>query len=298
MKKRNRRKRWRFHPTRPRRKPPTAWHLPFGALVEERSPSWIVVDLETLLQRESQRIDQLYTLHAKFPRDVDDQGRVMRGLWKHIHVVGIGEFKSISGPLVRGDVYRLVACGWHWLSRHPTHKPSEIVLVLMLPKISAPLMEELALCNATLVDAGNGYSLTTIYGLQLVVVEIESVAEAEQDDWLRVFGGIPVKTKEVLHWLRRHTNILENTMDDTTDITEDDEFVIKLAQSLPVGVRLAGLAPEERLAGLAPEARLADLGPEEQILALSDHVIRGFSKDFLATLSQETQHKIRDRLTR
>jgi hypothetical protein len=231
----------------------------------------------------------------------------MRGLWKYIQVVGIGEFKSISGPLVRGDVYRLVACGWHWLSRHNVHKPSEIVLVLMLPTISPTLREELAQCDATLVDAGNGYSVTTIYGLQLVVVEFEAVAEAEQDDWLRAFGRAPVQTKEVIHWLRQHTNILENTMHGPNELLGNDDVILKIAQSLPLEARLAGIAPEARLAGIttearlagiAPEVRLADLGPEEQILALSEDVLRRFSSDFLATFSEETQTRIRERLSR
>ena len=51
------------------RRPPTAWHLPFGARVEWRCPKWIEVSLEVLLQRESQRVDQLYTLRARTPRD-------------------------------------------------------------------------------------------------------------------------------------------------------------------------------------------------------------------------------------
>ena len=42
------------------RKPPTWWHLPFGALVTERCPAWIEVQLEVLLQRQPQRLDHVY----------------------------------------------------------------------------------------------------------------------------------------------------------------------------------------------------------------------------------------------
>ena len=69
--------------------------------------------------------------------------------------------------------------------------------------------------------------------------------------------------------------------------------------------RLAGLAPEQvlrayapeqRLAGLAPEQRLVGLTEAEAVLALPDVVLRGLSKEYLATLPREAQAAIEKRL--
>ncbi len=112
------------------RKPPTWWHLPFGALVTERCPAWIEVQLEVILQRQPQRLDQVDLLRAKTPRDPNDCGRVLRGLWAHLPVVGLGEFKSTARPFRAGDLYRLTGCGWTWLHQHPELAPDDLVLVL------------------------------------------------------------------------------------------------------------------------------------------------------------------------
>jgi hypothetical protein len=78
-----------------------------------------------------------------------------------------------------------------------------------------------------------------------------------------------------------------------------------LRAALTPAERLAGLSPEdlraalppaERLAGLPPAERLAGLSPEEQILALSDEVLRGFSDDYVRSLPEHVQQKIRERL--
>jgi len=78
----------------------------------------------------------------------------------------------------------------------------------------------------------------------------------------------------------------------------------KIAELLDPAQRLAGLAPQERLAGLAPreiaallapEERVADLSAEERLLLLTDDALRVLPESYLATLSADTQARIRAR---
>jgi hypothetical protein len=72
--------------------------------------------------------------------------------------------------------------------------------------------------------------------------------------------------------------------------------------SLSLGEHLVGLLLQPKLAVLDPEQAmqklLAGLAPEQAILALPDEVLRGFSEDYLATLSEPTRAAIRSRLQR
>jgi hypothetical protein len=318
--------------TRRGRRPPTIWHLPFGALVEQRCPAWIKVALEALLQRESQRIDQVYTLRAHRTRNPSDEGTVLRGLWKYIHVVGIAEFKSLSAPVAPGDVERLGACGWHWLSKHPKTSPNDVVLVLIVASITPTLREEIALCNTSLEDVGNGYFRACVAALATIVVVLDDVAEAEQDDWLRAFGHTRPRTSEVIQWLRGHTNILENEMYRYDQLKGHDDMVRKIAESIPAEIKLATLTVEERLAGIATAERLAGIATAERlagiataerlagiataerlagvpmdeiarvlpehyaVLALPIVALRGLSQEYIQTLPQDVQDKIRERI--
>jgi hypothetical protein len=60
--------------------------------------------------------------------------------------------------------------------------------------------------------------------------------------------------------------------------------------------RLAGIAPAERLAGIAPAERLADVSERDLVLALPVEVLRGLSKEYIQTLPEDVQHKIRERI--
>jgi hypothetical protein len=60
--------------------------------------------------------------------------------------------------------------------------------------------------------------------------------------------------------------------------------------------RMANLTPKERLVGLTPEQRMDGLPPEQILLALPNYLLRGFSDEVLATLSDETRAAIRWRI--
>ncbi len=307
-----------------RRKPPTWWHLPFGDLIEQRCPAWVEVQLEVLLQRQPQRLDHVYLLRAKSSRDPSDHGRVLRGLWEHIRVVGLGEFKSTARPFRTGDLYRLAGCGWTWLHQHPDLAPGDLVLVLLVADRNDALVAELARCGATLGALGDGYHRASVGALRLIVVELDAVAEAEKDEYVKVFGHDPSWSPEVVQWLDRYTT-QEHTVIDPKQLDGWDEAMKKIARSVPLKHRLEGLTseqraelaqglkPEERLRGLRPEERLRGLKtddlahalkPEdrlvglseiEQVLALPPHLLLALSDEYIASLPPDVRATVRAR---
>ena len=297
------------------RKPPTWWHLPFGALVTERCPAWIEVQLEVILQRQPQRLDHVYLLRAKSRCDPNDCGRVLRGLWEHIQVVGLGEFKSTARPFRTGDLYRLTGCGWTWLHQHPELAPDDLVLVLIVADFNDALRDEIVRCGAVLEALGCGYHHARVGGLKLIVVELDAVAVAEKDEYVKVFGHDPSWTPEVVQWLDRYTT-QEHTVIDPKQLDGWDEAMQKIARSVPLKHRLAGLTaeqraelaqglkPEERLRGLTPddlahalkpEDRLVGLSEIEQLLALPPHLLRLLPEEYIASLPANVQATVRAR---
>ncbi len=263
--------------------------------------------LEALLQTQSQRVDILLLRRTRAPQPADGEGRVLRSLWRHVRHVALLEFKSVARLFAPGDLYRLVALGWHWLARNPERAPAEVLLVLVVPALTDTLDAELARCPAELTEQEPGYHHTTVLGMRLVVVELDVVAESERDDYLRVFSHHAIQTEEVVHWLREHTDLPEDAVLSPEEVAKNEPYLIKLAKSLPLRIRLEGLEPEEvlqnfepeqRLAGLKPEERVAGLSETDQILALPDSALRGLSPEYLATLPEAAQQRIRERLGR
>ena len=73
----------------------------------------------------------------------------------------------------------------------------------------------------------------------------------------------------------------------------DPEVLCLTAEQL-----FGGLPPEEELAIFTPAQLLADLTHEQRLLAMPVEVLRGFSDDYLATLSEPTRAAIRSRIGR
>jgi hypothetical protein len=101
----------------------------------------------------------------------------------------------------------------------------------------------------------------------LHVAEIDLMAEAEDDDLLRLFGHAELHTVEARRWLSEQVGAKEMAME-MHELEGYDEVIQKLLASLPPEQRLAGLPPEQRLAGLPPEQRLAGLPPEQRLAGL------------------------------
>jgi hypothetical protein len=131
----------------------------------------------------------------------------------------------------------------------------------------------------------------------LYVVELDRVAEHEDDDLLRLFGHAKERTLEARRFWAEQVGTKEAMMA-LHDLEGYDEVVQRFLELIPPEQRLAGLAPEQRLAGLAPEQRLAGLAPEQAVLALPDEVLRALSGDFLENLPESIRATIRQRLGR
>ncbi|WP_438030198.1 hypothetical protein [Sorangium sp. So ce233] len=164
-----------------------------------------------------------------------------------------------------------------------------LTLVLVVASIARTLVRELAEMDWTRVRLGGGYARIdgAVYSTYLVV--IDEVAEAEEDDFLRIFSHHPVHSPEARRWLQQWVRPEEGAMQDVKELEGYDEMLQKLLDSLPVERQLAGLAPEERLAGLPPA---------HQLLALSDDALRGFTDEYLRSLPAEVQDAIRRRIGR
>ncbi|WP_437321169.1 hypothetical protein [Sorangium sp. So ce385] len=166
----------------------------------------------------------------------------------------------------------------------------ELTLVLVVASITRTLVRELDEMDWTLARLGGGYGRIdgAVYTTYLVVTD--EVAEAEQDDFLRIFSHRPVLGPEARQWLRQWVRpAKEGTMQDVEEMEGDDEMLQELLDSLPIERRLAGLTLEQRLAGLPPAY---------QLLALSDEVLHGFPDEYLRSLPAEVQDAIRRRIGR
>lgn len=103
------------------------------------------------------------------------------------------------------------------------------------------------------------------------------MADAEDDDFLRIFSQRELRTLEAYHWF-------------------DEWFTER--QTMPDVKRREGYRDIQSkfLRLLSPEERLEGLSPEEQILALSNEVLRGLSEEYVRSLPASVQQTIRKRL--
>jgi hypothetical protein len=288
----------------------TAWHPPFTGLLQERCPAWAKVTGEVQLTSEPLRVDDVIEVWADRPHDPTDTGATLREMWRFIVVVGLLEYKSVVWPFQHGDLSRLVAYGMLWRTQHQRRErlddgtrserlaAHEVTLILAVPTLNSPLLEELDDLGLTLPPSETGYHLVTGALLPLVVIDLRTVAEREDDDVLRWFAGLPLRTMEARRWMGHHWSVEGDTMSTnaTPDLYGYDDFIERLQRDLTPEQRLAGLAPEQRLAGLAPEQRLTGLTLGEAILALPDAALRGLSEEFIRTLPADVQAKVSARL--
>jgi hypothetical protein len=147
------------------------------------------------------------------------------------------------------------------------------------------------------------------------VVELDRVADEEQDGVLGLFGHNIVHTRESRQFWAEMVGTKEARME-AENLEGYDEIIARFLDELPPEKRLAGLSAdqvvafiphdklvaslpaEERLAGLAPEQRLAGMAPEQVILGLPDDALRSLSESYLATLPDSVRKTIRQRIGR
>ncbi len=248
----------------------TPWHLLLAVLLAQRAPGDRDIQSEVPLTADALRMDFVFLFRE------NTSGRIagtLKKLWSLLTRHAICEFKSVGRPYRRFNFDRFFA----YLLVYFTNRVEELESrnnlsgVLLVTKRSAVLDDDVFAHGLRWRDLGDGYWQLEGGPFKLIVVELEVVADAEEDDVLRFLARKELRTLEVRRWVAKQLGTGEIQM--KAHETEGfDEVLQALLQTLPPEQRLAGLAPEEvmstfapeqRLAGLAPEQRLAGLAPEE-----------------------------------
>ncbi|WP_437657006.1 hypothetical protein [Sorangium sp. So ce1182] len=301
----------------------TAWHVLLVALLSQRGSPRFEVRSEVPLSAEPLRAD--YLLLRKSAESSEPAG-TLRRLWDLLPSEAIVEFKSIGRPYRRRNLDRLYSYLLLYFADTPERleQRSDLCGVLLVPSRTRSLDADAAALGLEWHDLGDGYWRLRGAAFALIVAEIDPVAEAEDDDLLRLFGHGEARTREARRWLAQQLGAEEMAME-MQDLEGFDEVVRKLLATLPPEQvlaaytpaqvlaaytpaqvlaayapeqRVAGLPPEQRMAGLPPEQRVAGLPPEQVLLALPDDALRALSDAYLETLSAETRAVIRARIGR
>jgi hypothetical protein len=238
-----------------------------------------------------------------------------------VRVVCLLEFKSISRPFRRGDLARLLAYGLVWFYTHQAKgaltlprgrrrraRPGDLTLALVVPTLTRTLRREAEQMGLTLHSSGSGYLRATGSFCTLVVIELSRVATVEHDELMGWFAGKPVRpSMDLARWIGQNTSTMNAPDKASPDLAGFADWFAHLRDALPPEMRFAGarpeellahLKPEERVAGLRPEERVAGLSEADRVLSLPDTALRALPADYLATLPEAAQQRIRERLER
>ena len=256
----------------------TIWHVMFGDLLDEEKPPLFELKREAPLAGEPQRAD--YLLLRRLGHGADDQAGVLRRLWSNIRTDALVELKSPARLVERGDLMRLVGYGCQYAVKERTHivkgeqvgrfsELDDLLLVLATPRMTPNLMAEINfLPGVSLSSSVNGYA--RLHGLYFpaLVILLEEVSKAEQDEVLALFGDNEPWSLEAGQWLDAH---LWGAKSERKDINMENlegykDMIQRMLKKSPTSYRLLGLEPEEipkLLAELPPEQRLAEIPPEQ-----------------------------------
>ncbi|MCK6586245.1 MAG: hypothetical protein L6Q76_01540 [Polyangiaceae bacterium] len=293
----------------------TAWHFFFTILLRKRGPSEFDVRDEVPLSEEPPRLDYLL-LRKRIEAAAQRPAETLRALWPRLPLVTVAEFKSIGRPYRTRNLDRL----WGYIhlyfsdSKSGIRQRDELCGLLIVTTRSPALDADANSMGLLWNDLGGGYWELRGGLFRLYVVELDRVAEYEDDDLLRLFGHAKERTLEARRFWAEQMGTKEAMMA-LHELEGYDEVVQKFLELIPPEQRLAGLAPEEAVLALhklegydevvqkfleliPPEQRLAGLAPEEAVLALPDEVLRALSDDFIEKLPESVQATIRRRLGR
>jgi hypothetical protein len=263
------------------------WHESFYECVMDRAPPSFEVQAEVLLSLRPRRADLLLLRRKGEPRR-DDQARILRGLWPRLSDATLVEFKSPSRGLRRSELIGLLSYGlqYHQGNLDTCPHRSGLTLVLVVPCANPALDADLAAIDCHLMPLGDGYAEVVGFTYTTYVVFADDVAEAEHDDFLRIFSHHPVRTLEARHWLE-HWIVEKQAMPDARQQEGYDEMLEKFVKAVPL---------EDILRHVEPEDILRHVKIEDILPALPVEVLRGFSEDYLRSLPPHVQQMIRQRL--
>jgi hypothetical protein len=275
----------------------TLWHESFYACITERAPPGFDIVAEYLLSLRPRRADLLLLRRSGEPHR-DQEAHLLRGLWPRLSQVTLIELKSPVRGFRRSEFLRLCGYGLQYHERNLADLPhaSALTLVLILPSLNQAFRDELAALRCALQPLGGGYAEVVGFSYSIYVVCTDEVAEAEQDDFLRIYSHRTLQTEAAREWLEAFILRKRDAMPDVTEREDYDEMLDKLLASLPPERVLRNFEPEERLAGLAPEQVLAYYKAENMLPGMPIEVLRALSEDYLRTLPEPVQQAIRRRL--
>jgi hypothetical protein len=244
---------------------------------------------EVPLSEERLRLDYLL-IRKRLDASTCGRAETLRALWPRLPLVTIAEFKSIGRPYRKGNLDRL----WGYVHLYCGDELNGIeeraaLCALLLVTVRTPTLDaDTVAMGLEWCDLGGGYWELQGGLFRLYVVEIDVVAEHEDDDLLRLFGHGKERTPEARRFWAEQVGTKEAMMA-LHDLEGYDEVVQRFLELIP---------PEQRLAGLAPEQRLAGLPPEQVLLALPDEALRALPESYLATLPDSIQAAIHQRRRR
>jgi len=184
----------------------TAWHVLFAALLHERAPRRFEVRSEVPLSSEPLRAD--YLLLRDVGKVEDAQAAPLEKpwrLWELLPKDTLVELKSTSRPYRGRNLDRL----WAYLHLYFTDQPArvegrpDLAGVMLVPARTPALDADARELRLSFRDLGGGYWVLWGGPFALYVVEIDLVAEAEDDDLLRLFSHAEPHTLEARRWLSK-----------------------------------------------------------------------------------------------
>jgi hypothetical protein len=258
----------------------TPWHVYFAIFLKETAPPDIQLKFEVIFTTEPQRGD-LLLLRRGDAGHRDGEATAFLGLWPHVRAHTLVEYKSLSWPLHAGDLARLQGYGAQYVAARLEEGPfslHDLSLVLIVPTRTPTLKDELGRMGWTLTDLGKGYGRIDGSGYAMVLVVIEEVTQAEQDELLGLFSRRRWTPRQVAWFWKHHAGALEGV--NVQEVEGYDQIISEMLASIPVEKRMEGLAPEQ------------------QLLALSNEVLRGLREDYVNSLPADVAAAIRARLGR
>jgi hypothetical protein len=275
----------------------TLWHECFYACITDRAPPGFDLRTELLLSLRPRRADLLLLRRSGEPRR-DDEAHLLRGLWPRLGDATLVELKSPTRGFRRTEFLRLCGYGLQYHEHNLDDLPeaSALTLVLIVPSLTRAFTDELATLRCTLQPLGAGYAEVVGFPYTIYVACTDEVAEAEQDDFLRIYSHHKVQTEEARRWLDAWIQNKRSAMPTVTEREDYDEMLGKLLSSLSPEQVLRHLEPQAVMEHYKPEERLAGLAPEDVLLAMPVEVLRGLSDEYVRTLPDHVQQAIRARL--
>jgi hypothetical protein len=235
---------------------------------------------EVPLSEERPRMDYLL-LRKLLDPPPDDPGQTLRGLWPRIPLVMVAELKTVAHPYRARGLDRL----WSYVHAFFTDGQSglkqrrDLCALLIVPCRTATLDDDVREMGLAWLDLEGGYWELTGGLFRLYVAEIDSVAEQEGDDLLRLFGHGMERTQEARRFWAEQVGTKEAMMA-AAQLEGYDEVVQRFLEQI------------------SPMQRLAGLSRDQILLGLPDDDLRQLPETYLATFSEATREAVRKRIGR